>query len=179
MSAPDLSRSANGQATDLYRIRSARPEEMDAVRGLFQEYAEQLGFSLCFQNFAAELAALPGQYAEPSGALLLAELEGQLVGCVAVRDSGHGWAEMKRLYVRPTAQGNGLGRKLALAAMAEAQHRAYQGIRLDTVSGTMDRAIALYRNLGFAPVAPYVANPLPGVLYLGYHFPPGGSPGKL
>jgi len=128
------------------------------VRALFLEYAQQLGFSLCFQGFDKELERLPDGY----DALLLEPG----LGCVGLRPLDATTAEMKRLYVRPAARGTGLGRKLALAAIGEARERGYRRIVLDTVAGKMDAAIALYRALGFREIAPYYENPIPGALYL-------------
>ncbi len=128
------------------------------MRALFLEYAEQLGFSLCFQGFDEELEKLPDRY----DALLLEPGK----GCVGLRPLDATTAEMKRLYVRPSARGTGLGRKLAIAAIGEARERGYRRIVLDTVAGKMDAAVALYRALGFREIAPYYENPIPGALYL-------------
>ena len=132
------------------------------MRALFLEYARDLGFSLCFQGFDEELARLPGDYAPPRGALLLAP--GQ--GCVALRPLEATAAEMKRLYLRPAARGQGLGRALAQAAIDEARALGYARVVLDTIEGTMDAAIAMYRGLGFREIAPYYQNPIQGALYL-------------
>ena len=134
------------------------------VSTLFEEYAASLGFDLSFQDFARELEGLPGEYAPPGGAILLA-YEGDLVqGCVALRPMGQGICEMKRLFVRPGFRGRALGRGLAEAAIAEAVGKKYRTMRLDTVP-VMTEAIALYRSLGFRPIAPYRANPIPGALF--------------
>ena len=146
---------------ELLRVTGAGPE-LEEIRALFLEYAGQLGFSLCFQGFDAELAGLPGAYAPPGGALLLAP--GQ--GCVALRPLDPATAELKRLYVRPAARGAGLGRRLTLAAIAEARERGHQKLVLDTVAGQMDAAISMYRALGFREIAPYTKNPVPGALCL-------------
>jgi ribosomal protein S18 acetylase RimI-like enzyme len=139
-----------------------RGPQLEEVRELFLEYAAELGFSLCFQGFDTELAELPGKYAPPRGALLLAPGE----GCVGLRPIDAGTAEMKRLYLRPAARGTGLGRKLALAILGAARERGYQRVVLDTVAGKMDAAIALYRELGFREIAPYYENPIAGAIYL-------------
>jgi putative acetyltransferase len=133
-------------------------EQVEDVRALFLEYAQQLGFSLCFQGFDEELARLPAGYA----ALLLEPGR----GCVGVRALDTDTAEMKRLYVRPAARRSGLGRQLAQAAIREARERGYQRIVLDTVAGKMDTAIAMYRSLGFVEIPAYCENPIPGALYL-------------
>jgi len=145
--------------------RARVPEDLVEVRALFQEYADSLGFDLEFQGFAGELAGLPGDYREPGGALLLAREGGRSVGCVALRRLDETTCEMKRLYLRPEGRGQGLGRRLATEVIAEARGRGYRMMRLDTAPG-MDEAIALYRSLGFRPIAPYRHNPIPGALFL-------------
>jgi ribosomal protein S18 acetylase RimI-like enzyme len=148
-------------------IRLVRcPDELDAVRGLFREYEADIGVDLCFQNFEAELEALPGDYAPPRGRLFVAEVGNDLAGCVALRPNSETRAEMKRLYVRPAHRGLGLGRELAERVLSEARAAGYAEVVLDTLP-SMDRAIAMYRTLGFQPIAPYRANPVCGALYLG------------
>jgi putative acetyltransferase len=136
------------------------------VRELFLEYAESLGFSLCFQNFDKELAGLPGEYAPPEGRLLLVECEGQLAGCVALHALKPGVCEMKRLYLRPQFRGRGLGRALAERIISEARQIGYRRMRLDTVEPVMKDAVAMYRKLGFKEIAPYCENPMAGALYM-------------
>jgi putative acetyltransferase len=145
---------------------TAAGEALSQVRELFLEYATSLGFSLCFQGFGDELRDLPGMYAEPSGRLLLASEDGAAAGCVGIHGLEDSAAEMKRLYVRPAFRGRGLGRTLAVRACDEARSCGYRKIRLDTIAGPMDGAIALYRSLGFREIAPYRENPIPGALYL-------------
>lgn len=140
--------------------------QIDQARELFLEYAESLGFSLCFQSFDKELAGLPGDYAPPDGRLYLAEHEGQLAGCAALHRLDVTSGEMKRLYVRPNFRGLGLGRTLAERILAEAASIGFQRVRLDTIQGTMDDAITLYRRLGFREIEPYRQNPIAGALYM-------------
>lgn len=136
------------------------------ARELFLEYAQSLGFSLCFQNFDKELAGLPGDYAPPEGRLMLAECEGELAGCVALHKLEPGVCEMKRLYLRPQFRGKGRGRALAERIIAEARQIGYRRMFLDTVEPVMKDAVAMYRKLGFKEVAPYRANPIAGALYM-------------
>ena len=141
-------------------------EDIDHARTLFEEYAASLGFSLCFQNFDQELKNLPGDYAPPHGRLLLATDEDQLAGCIALRQLAPGICEMKRLFVRPAYRGSGLGRLLAQSIIDEASKLGYTHMRLDTIPGKMDKAIALYRALGFVEIGPYCDNPVAGAKFM-------------
>lgn len=141
------------------------PEDAAAVRALLLEYREGLGFDLCFQDFDRELAELPGEYAPPGGALLLAVDGGRPAGCVALRRIDGEICEMKRLYLRSSCRGTGCGRRLAETILAEARRMGYSRMRLDTVP-SMTEAIALYRRLGFREIGPYRYNPIEGTLYM-------------
>ena len=151
----------------MFAIRPvSSPADVATARTLFREYADSIGIDLCFQDFETELATLPGAYRPPSGALLLAERAGEAVGCVALRPlEPPAVAELKRLYVRPSARGAGLGAALTEAALGLAREAGYARIRLDTLP-TMAAAQALYRRLGFREVGPYRPNPIPGALYM-------------
>lgn len=140
--------------------------EIDLAHSLFEEYAAGVGISLCFQNFDQELAKLPGDYAPPSGRLLLVRYGEEVAGCVALRRLSDEVCEMKRLYVRPEFRGKGLGRKTVDAIIAEAKQIGYSRMKLDTLPGKMDDAIALYRLLGFTEVAAYYDNPVAGALFM-------------
>ena len=140
-------------------------DELEQARRLFEEYADSLGVDLCFQDFESELANLPGQYARPSGRLLLASWDTELAGCVALRPLDPGVCEMKRLYVRPAFRAHGVGRVLAERAIQEARRVGYRHMRLDSLP-SMSTAIALYRRLGFREIPPYRDNPVPGTVYL-------------
>ena len=143
--------------------------ELGMVRELFAEYARSLAIDLCFQNFEAELDSLPGDYAPPRGALLLAWAGQELVGCCALRPLDTvdypNACEMKRLYVRPALRGCGVGRRLAEAVMTAAQQAGYATLLLDTLS-EMETARAMYQDLGFTEVPPYYYNPIEGAHYL-------------
>jgi len=134
------------------------------VRPLFLEYAESLSFDLCFQGFDEELASLPGAYAFPTGALLLARVEGEPAGCAALRRIDASAGELKRLYVRPSHRGLGLGRSLVEAAIAVARELDYPCVRLDTTP-EMAAAQKLYRSLGFREIDRYRENPVAGTRY--------------
>ena len=142
---------------------AATPRDIADVRTLFGEYAGLVAEALCFQNFDAELAALPGEYAPPGGVLLIARDGDAPAGCVALRGLDAGTGEMKRMYVREAYRGGGLGRRLAVAVIEEAKNRGYVRVLLDTLP-KLAQAIALYRDLGFRETAPYLASPTPGAL---------------
>lgn len=144
-------------------------DSLDAARDIIREYAQGLGVDLCFQGFEEELAALPGEYAEPRGTLLLAWVDGALAGCCALRPLDAvdypNASEMKRLYVRPAFRGFGLGRQLAEAILDAARTAGYDCVLLDTLDD-MEAARALYEELGFTEVPPYYHNPIAGAHYL-------------
>jgi putative acetyltransferase len=157
---------ANTHNPGLQALQVQSPEQIAAIRELFLEYAQSLGFSLCFQSFDKELAELPGEYAAPEGRLLLATCEGQSAGCVALHKLDHEICEMKRLYVRPEFRGKGLGKILAERIIGEAHQIGYKQLRLDTVEPLMRTAVKMYRTLGFREIAPYRPNPIEGTLYM-------------
>lgn len=146
-----------------------QPAELDALRKIFREYATSLDVDLAFQDFERELATLPGDYAMPRGALLLARVDGQEAGCCALRplDSSDypNACEMKRLYVRPAFRRLGLGRQLTEAIMDAARVHGYAHVLLDTLDD-MEAARTLYGELGFAEIPPYYHNPIGGAHYL-------------
>ena len=151
-----------------FQIRPVRADEdLAATAELFQAYAAALPVDLAYQDFAAELATLPGKYAAPAGELLLArDAEGTALGCVALRPLPiEGACEMKRLYVAPRGRGRGLGRALVDAVLATAKRIGYREMRLDTLP-SMAEAIPLYTKAGFVPIAPYYDTPVAGTLFL-------------
>jgi ribosomal protein S18 acetylase RimI-like enzyme len=152
-----------------FQIKPARAAaDFEAAAQLFNAYASSLGIDLAFQNFAAELATLPGKYAAPAGELLLArDRQGKPLGCVGLRPIvPNRCCEMKRLYVSPQGRGLGLGRALIDAIIGEAVRIRYREMWLDTLPGMVE-AIALYRKAGFTPIEAYYDTPVAGTMFLG------------
>jgi ribosomal protein S18 acetylase RimI-like enzyme len=139
--------------------------ELISVRELFVEYAKSLEFDLSFQDFGKELEGLPGEYAPPSGQLLLAFYDWNVAGCVALRKISGETCEMKRLFVRSQFRGFGIGKALANAIIESACAMSYEKMRLDTVP-SMRSAISLYCSLGFKEIAPYRYNPIQGAKFM-------------
>ena len=158
--------------TTTHQIRPARfPEDAETVRQLFRDYANWLALDLDFQDFEAELAALPGKYAEPGGIVLLAfDPEGTALGCVAMRPLEDGACEMKRMFLLDAARGSGLGKALAVEVMARAHAAGYRRMVLDSLD-RLTGAIRLYQRLGFTNIPAYYPNPLPDVIYMGRDLP--------
>lgn len=157
------------------RIHIAPPrdtEDLDAVAELVREYSGSLGFSLDYQGFEEELGDLAAKYGPPGGALLLARVDGEPAGTVALRQLEPGIGEMKRLYVRPgfrrerADNGNSIGRELACRIVEAARSCGHQRLRLDTIGPQMEPAIRLYRTMGFTEIAPYYPSPVPGTVYM-------------
>lgn len=146
-------------------IQAGSREEIAQARELFLEYGATPGYGECFKGFEEEVRALPGDYAPPDGRLLLALVNDEAAGCVALRRMGPGVCEVRRLYVRPQFRGKRLGRTLAEAIIAQAREAGYRTVRLGTLP-VMAEAIALYQSLGFVRVAPYKADALDGALYM-------------
>jgi ribosomal protein S18 acetylase RimI-like enzyme len=157
----------NTKSIDIVTPRTA--DELDTVRDIFREYAASLKVDLCFQGFDQELATLPGEYAEPRGALLMATVDGVVAGCCALRPMDtvdySNACEMKRLYVRSAFRGLGVGRQLADAIMDAARIAGYDYVLLDTLDD-MEAARTLYEDLGFEEIPPYYHNPIAGAHYL-------------
>lgn len=151
-------------------LRAARSAaDLESARQLFIDYQADLGVDLCFQGFSEELAALPGDYSAPLGALLLAFVDELPAGCVALRPLVHSdhlnACEMKRLFVRKAFRGFGLGRMLVEEVLSQARLAGYSTVLLDTLND-MEAARALYQEAGFYEVAPYYHNPIAGAHYL-------------
>jgi len=155
------------QPTSEPLIRPARtPDDMTAAANLFRAYADWLDIDLSYQDFEAELAALPGKYAPPKGEILLAlNGDGKAVGCVGLRPiEPDGVCEMKRLYVAPEGRGLGLGNRLVEAIIHVAERSGYSEMRLDTLP-TMKSAISLYERYGFGPMERYYDTPIAETLF--------------
>ncbi len=141
-------------------------EDIGTIRALFREYQQSLGVNLCFQGFEEELAALPGDYAQPGGRLYLGLDGGQSACCIALRRLDAATAEMKRLYVRPAFRGKGHGRVLARRVIDDAKAAGAARIVLDTLPD-MRSAQAMYEAFGFRDIPPYTHNPVPGARFMG------------
>ncbi|MGA2640798.1 MAG: GNAT family N-acetyltransferase [Spirochaetia bacterium] len=149
----------------MVEYRTDLPEDLPVVRELFAEYGQSLGIDLSFQGFDEELASLPGKYAPPHGAVIVARSEGTPCGCVALRRIDERTCEMKRLYVRPGCRGLRIGAELVTRIIEAAKDRGYEAMRLDTLP-SMSSAVSLYRSFGFQEIQPYIYNPLPGALFM-------------
>lgn len=142
------------------------PEDLESVVNIFREYVSSPSVSLDFQDYELEFASLPGKYSAPEGRLLLAWKEGAVVGCAALRKVDLNVCEMKRVYLRPVARGEGLGRRLIVGILAQARIAGYSRICLDVLPEFV-AAQAIYESLGFLPSAPITFNPVPGTKFLG------------
>jgi putative acetyltransferase len=148
-------------------LQAENAEHIAAARQLIEEYAAWLEFNLCFQGFEEEMQSLQGKYAPPAGRLLLALWDGKPAGVIALRPLEETEiCEMKRLYVRPEFRGHNIGRLLAQQVIREAAEIGYSRMRLDTVRGKMDAAIAMYRELGFKEIDPYYHTPIGNMLFM-------------
>jgi GNAT superfamily N-acetyltransferase len=141
-------------------------EDIEAARAIFREYEQWLSMSLCFQSFEEELADLPGKYAPPSGRLYLARIDAETVGCIALRQIEEGICEMKRLFLRDSARGKGVGVALIEKVISDAIEIGYERMRLDTYPPKMGKAVSLYEAHGFYEIPPYYHNPHDGVLFM-------------
>lgn len=146
-------------------VQAVSQEQIEAARDLIIEYAKWLEFDLAYQGFEQELSDLPGKYAPPKGALLLAFVNEQPAGVIAMRPLDGSTCEMKRLYVRPHARGLGVGRILIEKILSAARLSGYATMRLDTVAGKMESAIDLYRKFGFREIEPYYNSPVEHTTY--------------
>jgi GNAT superfamily N-acetyltransferase len=143
----------------------ASQEDLEETRRMFIEYQEDLGFALCFQKFKKELSCLPGEYAPPSGCILLAKDTKVVQGCIAVRDMGNSICEMKRFYVRPVHRGSGIGKCLVKAVVSWSKKRGYDKMRLDFVS-PRPAARSIYEAFGFQEIAAYETIPFNGAVFM-------------
>src|SRR5829696_8557729 len=147
-------------------IQAETPEQIEQARRLFREYEAWIGLALCFQNFDAEVANLPGKYAAPEGRLLLAYVDGKLAGGIALRKLETGICEMKRLFVKDNYRGRKIGVALIEKLIAEAREIGYEKIRLDTYPPKMAKAVSLYETYGFREIPPYYENPYDDTLFM-------------
>jgi len=146
-------------------FRATSGEHYARARRIIEDYERWLGVDLGFQNFKEELESLATMYGPPKGALLLAEMDGDDAGCVALRDMGQGTAEMKRLYVAPDYRGLGIGRSLTEDFILVARSLGYSAVRLDTIP-RLGVAYTIYQKFGFRKIRPYTYNPDPDAIFL-------------
>ncbi len=151
-------------------IQAETPAQIEDVRRLFREYEAWLNVDLCFQSFEDELKNLPGKYAAPTGRLFLAFDGEKIAGCIAFRRIDDEICEMKRLYLREESRGAGLGKRLIERLTKEAKEIGYRKMRLDTLPEKMPRAVALYKEFGFQPIAAYYDNPHRETLFMEKEF---------
>lgn len=151
----------------MFTIRHAETAaDILEARELFREYESWLGMDLCFQSFEEELAALPGKYSRPEGRLYLVDVDGLAAGCIALRKLEDEVCEMKRLFLRESARGKGVGNGLIEKLIADAKEIGYKRMRLDTYPPKMGKAVKLYESHAFRPIEPYYNNPHDGVLFM-------------
>ena len=146
-------------------IEALTPPLVATARALILEYAGSLEIDLSFQDLDHELATLPGDYAPPSGCLLLALREGVPAGCIALRRLGESICEMKRMWVIPEFRRAGIGSMLAGEVIKRARRIGYRVMRLDTLA-SMRSALAIYDSLGFREIGAYRYNPEPDAVYM-------------
>lgn len=153
--------------TTIFRIVPVRSEEdIEATKALFYEYTAWLNIDLNYQSFGAEMATFPGKYAPPTGELFLARTgQGDPIGCAALRPLDKSVCEMKRLFVKDSAKGLGVGKALVLALIDAAKKLGYDYMRLDSLP-KMTAALGMYRSLGFANIQPYYETPMPETIFL-------------
>lgn len=147
-------------------IQAVTDQQIAEAKAIFREYETWLGMSLCFQGFKEELAGLPGKYAPPNGRLYLAYSGDEVIGCIAMREIEPGICEMKRLYLREAARGNGVGNQLIELVIRDAKSMGYEKMRLDTYPPKMGKAVDLYRSHGFCEIPSYYDNPNEDVLFM-------------
>ncbi|KRD40818.1 acetyltransferase [Acidovorax sp. Root275] len=145
--------------------RAIFPDDLPAVTAIFREYVLSPTANLDFQDYEQEFAELPGKYAEPDGGVLLAVVEGRVVGCAALRRVEGGTCELKRVYVRPAARGMDLGRQLVEEMLRVARQAGYRRMCLDVLPEFV-AAQRLYESLGFVTAEPVSFNPVPGTRFL-------------
>ena len=146
-------------------IRPAETDDIPEVRAMLREYVAWIGLDLAFQEIDEEIADLPGDYDEPTGALLVAEENHHLIGMIALRAMTGSVCEMKRLFVRPEARGRGVAKDLVARLLDQARHLNYEEVRLDTLP-MMGNAQALYESIGFYDIAPYYKTPIEGTRFM-------------
>ncbi|MEM6760230.1 MAG: GNAT family N-acetyltransferase [Pseudomonadota bacterium] len=146
-------------------IRTTISADMPAITQLCWDYRDVLiaragarrgvvEVAYASEGYAALLTDLPRIHARPLGDILVAEIDGDVLGCAMYYPFSEGVTEMKRVYVDPRARGSGAGRALVQAGIDHARADGYARMVIDTIT-PLHEAIALYQSLGFAPCAPF------------------------
>lgn len=114
----------------------------------------------------AELDALPWVYVPPHGSFLIASVNGEVVGTTAVHVLSPGVAELKRVYVKPSARGLGLASLMLEAAIRNARDLGARTMVLESHREIMATAVELYRRRGFSEIPDYtdLSTKVPGVI---------------
>jgi carbonic anhydrase len=147
-----------------YLIAETNEEYRNAAL-LFKEYAAWLNIDLGFQHFEEELQNLKAMYTAPYGGIILCKYGEEFIACVGIRKIDSTTAELKRMYVKPSFQKQGIGKAMLERAEALAKALNYTRIRLDTLN-YMVPAIALYKQNGFYEIPAYYNNPNETAVYL-------------
>ena len=146
-------------------IEVRTPTEFETALDLVTEYGNSLEEHTCDAQFEKSVDDLRIAYAQPDACFILAMWEGMVAGCVAMRRLDDRTCEMKRLYVRPSFRGLGIGRLLVEVLIGRARATEYETMKLDTIS-TLETAIRLYEALGFKYIAPYNDPLMENTLYM-------------
>jgi N-acetylglutamate synthase-like GNAT family acetyltransferase len=140
-------------------------DEIIKAKELIIEYIKWLNQDLTYQDIDDELMYFPQRYKEPNGTFIVAKDNNDIIGCVGLKKLEKDICEMKRLFVKDTYKGKGVGKKLVEIILQEAKNKNYKKIRLDTLK-TMENALKIYYKNNFYEIGAYYNNPNSNVIYL-------------